>query len=146
MDSTVLPLAVICSFGLAGVGLSFLALFQAKSVAGILERRTQARHARLEAAFVTARAGMEGLEAEIREIQQQPPVSFLPAPPKPGLNICKRSQALRMHRHGSTPAQIAATLEVPLQEIDLLLKVHRIVLNNLVVTARSESTVLSRAG
>jgi len=146
MDSMVLPLAVIFGFGLAGVGLSFLALFQAKSVGGILERRTQACQARLEAALVTARASMEGLEAEVRDIKQQPAAAVLPTAPKPGLNLCKRSQALRLHRHGNSPAQIAAALEVPLQEIDLLLKVHRIILNNLVVTSRSDTAPLSRAG
>jgi hypothetical protein len=36
-----------------------------------------------------------------------------------------------MHRKGDPPDRIAAALEVPLQEVDLLLKVHRIVLSNL---------------
>jgi hypothetical protein len=43
----------------------------------------------------------------------------------------KRSQVLRMHRKGDAPEQIAIALEVPLQEVDLLLKVQRIVLHNL---------------
>jgi hypothetical protein len=41
-----------------------------------------------------------------------------------------------MHRRGDSPGQIASTLQVPLQEVELLLKVHRIVLQNLVATAR----------
>jgi hypothetical protein len=43
----------------------------------------------------------------------------------------KRSQVLRMQRRGDAPEQIAIALEVPLQEVDLLLKVQRIVLRNL---------------
>jgi hypothetical protein len=35
-----------------------------------------------------------------------------------------------MHRRGEAPDQIASTLEMPRQEVDLLLKVHRIVLSN----------------
>ena len=33
-----------------------------------------------------------------------------------------------MHRRGDPPEQIAATLAVSRQEVDLLLKVHRIVM------------------
>jgi len=45
--------------------------------------------------------------------------------------MTRRSQALRMHRQRDPPDQIAATLDLPLQQIDFLLKVHRIVLANL---------------
>jgi hypothetical protein len=47
------------------------------------------------------------------------------------MNLTRRSHALRLHRKGSSPEHIAATVEVPRQEVDLLLKVHEIVLNNL---------------
>jgi hypothetical protein len=35
-----------------------------------------------------------------------------------------------MHRHGEGAAQIASALELPRQEVDLLLKVHRIILSS----------------
>ena len=35
-----------------------------------------------------------------------------------------------MHRRGDPPEQIAASLEIPLQELDLLVKVHRIVMSS----------------
>jgi hypothetical protein len=35
-----------------------------------------------------------------------------------------------MHRRGETREQIALTLEIPLQEVDLLLKIQQIVLSN----------------
>jgi hypothetical protein len=50
--------------------------------------------------------------------------------PKAGFNLSKRSQALRMHRRGEAPGHIASTLELPRQEVELLLKVHRIVIQN----------------
>lgn len=139
MDSLVLPFGLVCCLGLAGVGLSLLALFQAKSAARVLERRTQARESVLEAALEAAKESMHGLATEVRDIQEHPPVSAVPAPPRSGLNLGKRSQALRMSRRGSSPSQIAAALDVPLQEVDLLLKVHRIVLSNLIVTTKEEA-------
>jgi hypothetical protein len=38
------------------------------------------------------------------------------------LNPTKRAQAPRMHRRGETPAGIAAALEAPSNEVELLLK------------------------
>lgn len=48
--------------------------------------------------------------------------------PREGMNLSKRSQALRMHRLGQSPENIAAALGVSRREVDLLLKVHRTVL------------------
>jgi len=138
MNSLVLPLALICSLGLAAVGLSFLALFQVKAAARNLDRKTRISHARFEASLADAQQTVSGLEHDVHELQQQTPITIVPITPRPGLNLSKRSQALRMHRRGSSPAQIAVALDVPLQEVDLLLKVHRIVLDNLIVTTRPE--------
>ena len=46
------------------------------------------------------------------------------------MDLTKRSQALRLHRQGEAPDRIAAALELPRQEVELLLKVHHIVLAN----------------
>ena len=74
---------------------------------------------------------VEGQKQQLRDLQEHSPVSPCPPLPRSGLNLNKRSHVLRMHRRGDSAEQIAATLEVPLQEVDLLLKVHRIVLRNL---------------
>ena len=42
----------------------------------------------------------------------------------PGLNLTKRAQALRMHRRGEALPTIAAALQSPQNEIELLLKVQ----------------------
>ena len=42
----------------------------------------------------------------------------------PGLNLTKRAQALRMHHRGESLPTIAAALQSPRNEIELLLKVH----------------------
>lgn len=43
-----------------------------------------------------------------------------------GMNFSKRSRVLRMHRRGDRPDQIAATLALPQNEVDLVLKVQQI--------------------
>ena len=136
METLVIPLAVICSLGLGGVALSVAAMVHAASAARELDRRSRARHGQLRAAFETAQAELRELASEVRQIQEQSPVT-LPAC-RPGLNLSTRSQALRMHRRGEHAAQIAAALQVPVQEVELLLKVHRMVVNTLIGPSKVE--------
>lgn len=59
-------------------------------------------------------------EAEERSAQLVPPPTS-----RSGLNLTKRTQAARMFRRGDQPEQIAATLCLPRNEVDLLLKVQK---------------------
>ena len=45
-----------------------------------------------------------------------------------GLNTTLRSKVLKMHRMGQSMDHIADSLRVPRGEVDLLVKVHRIVM------------------
>lgn len=131
IDPRVLPFAILSGLVLAAVALSFVALFRAKTMVRDAEHRAKAGQERCEAVLESLRESQNSLAAELREIRQQPPITVVPASPKPGLNLTKRSQALRMHRRGDPPDRIAAALDIPLQEVDLLLKVHRIVISNI---------------
>ena len=71
------------------------------------------------------------MAAQIRDLHHEAPAALVPGVPRPGLNLQKRSQVLRMHRKGDPPDRIASALELPLQEVDLLIKVHRIVIKSI---------------
>jgi hypothetical protein len=124
-----LPLALLCGLSLASAALSFLTLSRVRVLAGVAERRARVHTGKLGETVEAVGKAVESLSEEVRELRQHPAAA---APnggaPKPGLNLTKRSQALRMHRRGEAPEQIAATLAVSRQEVDLLLKVHRIVM------------------
>jgi hypothetical protein len=47
---------------------------------------------------------------------------------EPGLTDMARAKVLKMHRVGQAPDQIASKLRLPKGEIDLLIKVHQIVM------------------
>jgi len=51
---------------------------------------------------------------------------------RPGMNLSRRSQALRLFRRGETPEQISSSLRMPAGEVRLLLKVHRLVMERAV--------------
>ncbi len=51
--------------------------------------------------------------------------------PGGAVNFSKRSQALRMHRRGDPPEQIAAVLGIPASEVRLLLKTQEMILERI---------------
>jgi len=72
------------------------------------------------------RQQVQDLTARLTEVERNAdPV--IPAP-RPAFNLSKRSHVLRLARRGDSSSQIASSLEMPRQEVDLLLKVHQIVM------------------
>jgi len=118
-------------FALAATAMSLFAVWRTRAMMRSAEGRMKAATERSEATLRNWRETLESLSAQVRDLPHDNPPATPLAPPKPGLNMGKRSQVLRMHRRGEAPEQIAVALEIPLQEVDLLLKVQRIVLRNL---------------
>jgi hypothetical protein len=117
-------------YGVVGLGLGFcLYLFiSLKCEIRALEKRGQAAETTLAETIAEMGASLDVVRAELRELQEQTGMLVPPAPAKSGLNLSKRGQVLQMFRRGQAPEQIAASLGLPLTEIDLLIKVHQIVL------------------
>jgi hypothetical protein len=131
MIGPVLPCAFVCALGLAAMALSFFVLHRAQDLVRSAGQGPQKRPPDYEAALRDLREGLDSMAAQVHDLQRQPAHAVVPAAPKTGLNVNKRSQALRMNRRGDSAEQIATVLEIPLQEVDLLLKVHRIVITNI---------------
>ncbi len=114
---------------MAGGLLSCLTLFLS------LKRELVARHllhqSSLDGAEARWRQRIEDLEFRCRELTELTQVFVAPPPTQSGLNLNKRSQALQMHRRGDPPERIAAALSVPRNEVELLLRVHAIMISSL---------------
>ncbi len=89
------------------------------------------RVAALENALGEARLALQTLAADVRVVEQQTGMLVAPAPARSGLNLSKRTQVFRMHRSGQDTAGIAAALALPRSEVDLLIKVHRIMVEQI---------------
>ena len=90
---------------------------------GKYEANLQAEAARLSAEIADLKTKLETLE--------EPGQSLLPAGQATaanGVNSTLRSKVLKMHRLGQSPERIAGSLRLPRGEVDLLVKVHRIVM------------------
>jgi len=131
MSQFLLPFAALGGVVLAGTAVSFLALIRARVLLREVEQQGSAGLKQWETTFQAMSRDLNALGAQLGDIEQHPPVPAAPAFFRPGLNLSTRSQALRMFRQGESPERIAMTLEVPLQEVDLLLKVQRIIIGNL---------------
>jgi len=130
MNLPMLPIAILCGLAMGAAAISFLALFRSRTPMRASQQDGTA-YTKLEAEVQSMRQTIDELAAQVQDVQQQPRMMAVPAIPKSGLNLSKRSQALRMHRRGEAPVQISTALDIPLQEVDLLLKVHRIVIGSI---------------
>jgi hypothetical protein len=126
----ILATAITSVIALSALLAGLLALLQVKALVHASDRHAEAFRTQHGTVLDGLRASLESLASQVRELQEQPltgPAGSI----KLGLNLSRRSQALRMHRRGDPVGQIATVLGIPPQEVELLIKVQQIVLSNL---------------
>lgn len=128
---TAIPFLILAlsALSLTGIALAVFSVWQVRAWAGSVETRMETTREESESRAESLQQRLDAVAAQLRELERQPAVTLAPGLPKPGMNVMKRSQALRMHRRGERAEQIAAALELPRQEVELLLKVHSIVIS-----------------
>ncbi len=126
-------LAILYWLALVGLGLAAFALFRARRLSVFAEVRLQTELQQYQTSLDSLRRELEQCVQQVRELERHlgSDSGGAPGRPRTAMNLTKRSQALRMHRRGEPVDRIATALEIPAQELDLLLKVHRIVINRM---------------
>ena len=134
MNALLLPLSILCGLILCATAVSLFSVHRAYCMLRKMDARADAnasvKQSQGDAGLQTIRDSVDALAAQLHDLQNHPPLAAPPGLPKPGLNLSKRSHALCMHRRGEGAEQIASALDLPRQEVELLLKVHRIVLSS----------------
>lgn len=131
MTVLALLLGVCAVLAVAAIGVSLFTVWRTRILVVLADQRAGARIEQLQTTAAALQKALDSQAAQLEDLQQQPQPAAVPAAPRAGLNLGRRTQVLRMHRNGDAPDRIAAALEVPLQEVDLLIKVHRIVIGTL---------------
>jgi len=90
----------------------------------LVNLRFKRRHSSQESATEELKIQMVELQARLLEAEERAGVLVAPAPPRSGLNLNKRTQVIRLSRRGEQVETIAACLNLPRREVELLLKVH----------------------
>lgn len=125
-------LALLSALVLTATAVSLFALHRAHALLCEVKRRAAEPAPASGGPVEDLQGVLEALSARIKELESGPlPTALDPSAPRPGINLSRRSQAVRLHRRGESADRIAAELQVPRQEVDLLLKVHRIVLSSI---------------
>jgi hypothetical protein len=101
---------------------------QLRTYTGQQEMGLRAETARLSAEIVELKSQMLELEQTDNSLVQSVPATSGAVAPGTGVNNTLRSKVLKMHRLGQSPDRIAGALRVPKGEVDLLVKVHKIVM------------------
>jgi hypothetical protein len=130
MTSIIFLMLFLAFLAVSGVALGVFTIWQTRAMAGALQGRTHNLWEESEALARSLEARLNTLTAQVQNLELPPPVTLAPGLPKPGMNVVKRAHALRLHRHGERSEEIARSLDLPRQEVDLLLKVHTIVISN----------------
>lgn len=95
-----------------------------------LRRRLEKNEQGQQAALQGIQGELDSVRQDVRDVDEKAGAMVAPTPPRSGLNLNTRSQALRMYRRGEVSENIAAALGLPRREVDLLLKVQKIVIKS----------------
>jgi hypothetical protein len=130
MIAMVLAAAGFCGLVLAALAASLMTLLRSRALEVAAQRRAKAIEHHYGSVLDIMHQRLESLTQRIEQVRAVPPPAA-PALARHGLNLSRRSEALRRHRRGESTRQIAAQLEIPLQEVELLLKIHEIVMSTI---------------
>ena len=115
---------------LVAMSLSLAAACLMASLALWISTKIEARASRksLQALRLSIESTMKELGARVEELQSAPPSHPIASAVTPvqSLNLTTRAKALRLHSRGETVSSIAAALGIQREEIDLLVKLDRL--------------------
>jgi type II secretory pathway component PulM len=119
----IISLLALVAVALAGSLLLFVVL---KKEVWANARKREKQYEQLLAGYRDLETQVERIRAEFIDLQAHTGMLVAPTPPPSGLNISKRSQAIRMLRRGDSVDQVCAVLNLPGSEIALLAKIERL--------------------
>ncbi|MGA2880403.1 MAG: hypothetical protein ABSG13_15765 [Bryobacteraceae bacterium] len=90
----------------------------------VMKLRLERRQTAQQTSANELKSQVAELTARVLDTEERTGVLVAPTPPRSGLNLNKRSQVIRMSRRGEQAEKIAASLDLPQREVDLLLKIY----------------------
>jgi hypothetical protein len=68
---------------------------------------------------------LDAMNTRLNEAEERVSAPAAPQPARRSVNLSKRGQVIRLSRRGESVDTIAAALDLPRREVELLLKVHQ---------------------
>ena len=108
----------------AGLGSSVHLLYLLKRDTWAAGSEAAKREADLAASLTGLQADFNSLRTQFDELEQRSGMLVAPAPVTSGLNLTKRTQAMRMLARGENSEAVAEVLQLPRAETELLTKIR----------------------
>jgi len=128
MNLLVHPLAQLALIAAGLLGMLLLCVSLKRENAA-LRRRVETEQDALSDTVEAVKLQVRQLQTRLEEGAGHAPEPIACAPGGGTMNLNKRSEALRLSRRGETSERIASALQLPRNEVELLLKVHRTVID-----------------
>ena len=116
--------------GIAGLGIGLFLFLEMKRMQEEFQVRWNKRQQSLQSELGKMRSMIEELTQRLEDAEKRAEAAVSAPAHLKGINLNRRTQAMRMFRRGESAAQVAANLGVPQSHTELLLKVHRILSAN----------------
>jgi len=113
---------------ITGISLSLAMFYGVSRRVQRLRNRVGQCEARLQSETADLMNRIASLKLRLTELEEEPPVPTTTLATGSGLDGTIRSKVLKMDRLGQSPEKIADTLHLPKGEVELLVRVHRIVM------------------
>jgi hypothetical protein len=124
MFLTLLPYVTVAANLILVLGILFSVSQRVRQLRG----RAGNHEAAVQSETVRLSSEIAELRIKLQEIEETGHALLPAASVTTGVNSTLRSKILKMHRLGQSPERIAGSLRLPKGEVDLLVKVHRIVM------------------
>jgi uncharacterized protein YlxW (UPF0749 family) len=111
---------------IGGAFLLFIAVLELRRRQQEVEQRWNKRQMLLQSELGKLRGVLEDLQTRLQDVERRSELNEGNSSQMAGINLNRRTQAIRLLRRGERPEQVSATLGMPPPEAELLLKVHRI--------------------
>ena len=139
LERYILPLAPYVLIALNSIVCIFFFLCLENEIR-LLKKETGQPGKHKDTTLQDLKAKVEDLSQRLLDAEERAGIVALPPAPKASLNLNKRTQVIRMSRRGEPTENIAASLSIPRKEVELLLKVHSLVLNSSAIRNDSNPT------
>jgi DNA-binding NarL/FixJ family response regulator len=118
-------LFVLYTFVALTLVMSLVLFISLKAEIRRLEVACRNQKAQAEMAGESSALSLNLVRAEMQALEDRAQLLVPPSPSKSGMNLNKRTQAVRMLHRGESPEQVASALGLPISEVSLLWKVQR---------------------
>jgi type II secretory pathway component PulM len=125
MHNSILDIAPY-AVSLLGAGIVLFLIIEMKRTLQEFQTKWNKRQQTVQSELGRLRGVIQQLETRLGDAEKLSASQAGADPKVTSINLNRRAQAIRLYRRGESPEKVAASMNLPRREAELLFKVHRI--------------------